>query len=234
MKPIKITDRNVMFTQPMNERYDLNMGLILGKKHNFIIDTGLGSGSVKPVIEFIGNSKKPVVVINTHYHWDHVWGNFMFKDSLIIGHPLCCKLQDKHWDEMVKDNRSAIDGEMRKCLVNITFEGTLHFPDDEITIFTSIGHSGDDISVYDTVEKVLYAGDNIGDTEDEIIPWISTDFETFKSLIELYKKYDFDYCIAGHNKPQTKEVLARMEAALSDAWDKQQKGKTDCETVTNG
>ena len=224
MKPIKITDRNIMFTQPMTENYDLNIGLILGKKHNFIIDTGLGSGSVKPIIEYIGNSKKPIVVVNTHYHWDHIFGNFMFEDSLIIGHPLCRKLQNMHWDDAVKDHKSDIDGEVGKCLVNTTFEGTLHFPEDEITIFTSIGHSGDDISVFDHAEKVLYAGDNIGDTENEIVPWINTDLETFKNLIELYKSYDFQYCIAGHNKPQTKEVLARMEAALPSAWEKQQSG----------
>ena len=211
-----------MFTQPMGEHYDLNIGLILGNKHNFIIDTGLGSGSVKPIIEYIGSDNKPIIVVNTHCHWDHIWGNFMFENNLIIGHPLCRELQDKHWDDEVKKNESSIDGKVRKCLVNTTFEGTLHFPEDEITIFTSIGHSGDDISVFDSVEKVLYAGDNIGDTEKEIVPWISTDLETFQNLIDLYKKYDFEYCIAGHNKPQTKEVLARMEAALPEAWAKQQ------------
>jgi len=222
MKPVKITDRNIMFTQPMNEHYDLNIGLILGKKNNFIIDTGLGSGSVRPIIEYIGSDKKTIIVINTHCHWDHIWGNFMFENCFIIGHPLCRELQDKHWDDVVKDNKVSIDGEVRKCLVNTTFEGTLYFPEDEITIFTSIGHSGDDISIFDTVEKVLYAGDNIGDTEKEIVPWIGTDLETFQNLIELYEKYDFDFCIAGHNKPQTKEVLTRMEAALPDAWVKQQ------------
>jgi len=118
MKPVKITDRNIMFTQPMNDHYDLNIGLILGNKHNFIIDTGLGSGSVKPIIEYIGSDKKPIIVVNTHCHWDHIWGNFMFENSLIIGHPLCRELQDKHWDDVVKDYKESIDGEVRKCLVN--------------------------------------------------------------------------------------------------------------------
>jgi len=224
MKPVKISERNIMFTEPMGKEYDLNIGLILGSKHNFIIDTGLGSGSVKPVIDYIDN-KKPIIVVNTHCHYDHIWGNFIFKDSIIIGHPLCRELQDKHWDGVVKDFADQIDGEVHKCLVNTTFEGRLNFPEDNITIFTSIGHSGDDISVFDAVDKVLYAGDNIGDTEDDIIPWISTDLETFQKLLELYKKYDFHYCISGHNKPQTKDVITRMEAALPVAWEKQQKEK---------
>ena len=221
MKPIRITERNIMFTQPMTEDYDLNLGLILGKKNNFIIDTGLGSRSVLPIIEYIGSSEKPIIVVNTHCHWDHIWGNFMFENNTILGHPLCRDLQNKHWDEAIEQNKTAIDGEVKKCLVNTTIEGVLHFPEDEITVFTSIGHSGDDISVYDAKDKILYAGDNIGDTDDEIIPWIATDYDTFRNLIELYKKYDFEYCISGHNKPQTKDVLARMEAALPSAWKKQ-------------
>ena len=78
MKPIKISNRNIMFTQPMEKTYDLNLGLILGAKYNYIIDTGLGSGSVAPILEYIGSDTKPIIVVNTHYHWDHVWGNWVF------------------------------------------------------------------------------------------------------------------------------------------------------------
>lgn len=103
----------------------------------------------------------------------------------------------------------------------MVFEGSLCFPGDGISIFHTPGHSADSISIYDAVEKVLYTGDNIGDTEKNIVPWIGTDHETFRRLIETYKKYDFDFCISGHNKPQKKDVLTRMEFALDDAWKKQ-------------
>ena len=221
MKPVKITERNIMFTEPMTRDYDLNIGLIRGKKYDFIIDTGLGSGSVRPLIEYIGSDKKPVIVVNTHWHWDHIWGNFIFENYLIIGHPLCRELQDKHWEEAVKENMSRISGGTCKYIVNTTFLGSLYFHEDGIKIFSSPGHSGDDISVYDTVDKVLYAGDNIGDTESGIVPWIDTDQETFQKLIETYNEYDFKHCISGHNKPQTKDVLKRMETALPDAWKRQ-------------
>ena len=226
MKPVKITERNIMFTEPMNADYDLNMGLILGNKHNFVIDTGLGSGSVAPVFEYIENAgagEKPSIVINTHCHWDHIWGNCAFENGIIIAHTLCRTLEDKHWDDALREFEQRINGEARKCIPNLTFEGELHFQDDGVTIFHSPGHTADCISVYHAPDRILYAGDNIGDTADEPVPFIETDFETFSRLIEIYEKYPFDTCISGHNKPQRREILAKMKAELKESWARQLK-----------
>jgi len=205
----------------MGTEYDLNLGLILGEKHNYIIDTGLGSGSVATVLEYIGDDAKPLIVVNTHCHWDHIWGNWVFINSLLVSHALCRELEDTHWDEALAENLESVDGEVHKCLPNLVFEGSLYLPDDGIRIFHTPGHSADCISVFDEVDKVLYAGDNIGDTEDNIVPWIDTDPETFKRLIESYRQYDFEYCVSGHNKPQKKQVLDRMASGLADSWKKQ-------------
>ena len=218
MKPTKITSRNIMFSEPMNKDYDLNMGLILGKRHNYVIDTGLGSGSVAPILEYIGDSAKPIIVVNTHAHWDHIWGNFVFEKGLIIAHTLCRELEDKYWERALEEFSARIDGEARRCIPNMTFEGSISFPDDEIVIFHTPGHTADCISVYDAHDKILYAGDNIGDTEEAPVPYVETDLATFKNLIETYKKYDFTTCICGHNTPQGKDILAKMEAALEDSW----------------
>ncbi|MDR2166530.1 MAG: MBL fold metallo-hydrolase [Clostridiales bacterium] len=211
MKPIKISNRNIMFTQPMTDEYDLNLGLILGDRHNFIIDTGLGSGSVAPILDYIGDCTKPIIVINTHSHWDHVWGNWVFDENLIISHQKCHELLDKYWELPLEKYSHYIDGEAHKCLPNQIFEGILGFPDDGIILFHTPGHTDDGISILDTVDKVLYAGDNIGDTDDEIVPKL-TDLEAFRGTIAAYKKLDFEICISGHNKPQNKSVLARIEA----------------------
>ncbi|MCL2852212.1 MAG: MBL fold metallo-hydrolase [Defluviitaleaceae bacterium] len=222
MKPIKITDRNIMFTEPMEHGYGLNLGLILGTNYNYVIDTGLGSGSVTPILEYIGNNVKPIIVVNTHSHWDHVWGNWIFDKSLIISHTTCRDLLIEQWDDSLHRRSEYIDGEVRKCLPNLVFDASLHFPGDGISIFHTPGHTADCISVYDAVEKVLYAGDNIGDTDEEIVPHINTDIGIFQRMIKFYKELDFDFCVSGHNKPQTKAVLARMEASLPEAWKKQQ------------
>ena len=215
MKAVKITDRNIMFHKPTLYGFDLNLGLILGENRNYVIDTGIGRSSVQPILDYIGSDKKPIVVVNTHWHWDHMWGNWVFKDSLIISHPLCRALADKHWDEYVEKYAEHItEGGVHKKLPSLVFESSLYFPDDGISIFHSPGHTEDCISVYDERDRILHAGDNIGDTNEFIVPEIDTDVETFRRLIALYGRYDFDVCISGHNKPQGRDVLERMEEAL--------------------
>ncbi|MCL1863522.1 MAG: MBL fold metallo-hydrolase [Defluviitaleaceae bacterium] len=222
MKEIKITERNFMFSlhRPFEQLdCDLNIGLILGERHNFVIDTGFGSGSVAPVISKVKENRKPVVVINTHSHWDHIWGNCAFENSIIIAHPLLRKYTD--WDSDIAKHSSYISGEAVKCLPNMTFEDVLHFPEDHVTIFHSPGHTADCISVYDECDKILYAGDNIGDTPSHPVPYIGTDIPTFERMIEIYKKYPFETCISGHNIPQGRDILERMSNALEDSWKKQ-------------
>lgn len=44
--------------------------LLLGKTHGLLIDTGLGIGNIKTVIDKI--TDLPILVIVTHVHWDHI------------------------------------------------------------------------------------------------------------------------------------------------------------------
>ena len=77
MKVTKVAPRNSMFTDLIlweGQEIDVNMGLIMGKKRNYVIDTGLGSDSVAPILEYLSHGGKPTIAINTHYCFDHVWG----------------------------------------------------------------------------------------------------------------------------------------------------------------
>ena len=214
-KPIKISGRNVMFADDTNwDEYDLNMGLILGKKHNFVVDTGVGFGSVAPILEYLKNDTKPIIVVNTHADWDHVWGNHAFESGLIVAHRICFDMLEKHWDAEVVRNAGKNDGEVRKCLPNLVFDSELYFPEDNVKIFYTPGHTPCSISVYDAVDKVMYVGDNFGDTADEVLPVINTDTTIMMATIQAYKAHDVAIFVCGHNKPQRTEFLQKMEREL--------------------
>ena len=225
MKITKITDRTILFTIPESPTSYVNLCLIMGKHHNFLIDTGVGESSVKAVLEYLGDSKKPIVAIITHAHWDHIFGNSALDGSLIVSHTLCREIIDREWNKEIQDviqeaSRAYIDAEVHKCLPNLVFDSTLHFPEDGITLFHTPAHTADGISIYDSVDKALHTGDNFGVFDGVAYYW-GEDLSDFERMIEAYKQYDFDICISSHSEPQAKEVIALLEADLAKLRQKQ-------------
>jgi len=205
----KIKNRSTLFTYD-NGSWDLNLHLIRANKYNYIIDTGLGSLSVEPIIEIIKNDNKPSIVINTHYHWDHIWGNSAFRDSIIISQRLCRDLILEKWVYMMNRNGSFCNGAAELCLPSLVFDKELYFPEDKIRLFHTPGHTADSISVLDEEEGVLNVGDNVGDTMEEIIPSIDTDMEQYIETLLKYQTLDFDTCISGHNFTLPKDVIDKI------------------------
>jgi glyoxylase-like metal-dependent hydrolase (beta-lactamase superfamily II) len=55
--------------------------LILGRERAILLDTGMGVGNIhRPVREM---TNKPITVVNSHYHWDHVGDNNRFSHIAI-------------------------------------------------------------------------------------------------------------------------------------------------------
>jgi len=214
----KLATRSVVFKYTLPE-WDLNLHLILGRRNNYLIDTGLSSQSVAPIQEYLGNNCKPLVVVNTHHHWDHVWGNHCFDDCCIISHTRCRELLTAgYWAGTLKKNVAYIRGDVKVCLPNLVFDDSLYFPDDGIRIFYTPGHTVDCISVYDEQDKVLNAGDNVGDTMREIVPEIETGGDIYIASLHKYKALDFTACVSGHNAILGHEVFDKIEDALKDQY----------------
>ena len=54
-----------------------NSGIIEGTKQILVVDTKMGSGA-KELHDLALAKKKPILVVNTHYHGDHVNGNDLY------------------------------------------------------------------------------------------------------------------------------------------------------------
>ncbi len=59
--------------------------LILGKRRALLLDTGLGMRPIRPVVESL--TSLPVMVLNSHTHYDHVGGNAEFESVLATTTP---------------------------------------------------------------------------------------------------------------------------------------------------
>jgi glyoxylase-like metal-dependent hydrolase (beta-lactamase superfamily II) len=73
------------------EFYDQNIGLILGRAEALVIDTRSTYAQAREIREHVREvTDDPVgVVVDTHGHFDHVFGNGIFRPATIWGHERC-------------------------------------------------------------------------------------------------------------------------------------------------
>ena len=77
----KIADRTYKIKNAFTGGFDTLCYLAEGDDYALLIDTMYGFGDLNAYVKTL--TDKPVKVVNTHGHWDHVGGNFHF-DSCYI------------------------------------------------------------------------------------------------------------------------------------------------------
>lgn len=117
------------------------------------------------------DDRGPSYVINTHYHWDHTFGNDQFADCVILGHSATRRTLLQEGDEMKRalavsdwlppESAGLID-EVVITPPSLVFEATMSLilGDREITL-THLGRGHTDSDIVIVVDDVLFAGDLI-------------------------------------------------------------------------
>ena len=79
--------------------------LILGQDMALLFDTGNGIGNIKAVVDQL--TDKPVTVLNSHTHFDHIGGNFQFDKVVSVSTPFSIANSHGLDNDMVKTEVSA-------------------------------------------------------------------------------------------------------------------------------
>jgi glyoxylase-like metal-dependent hydrolase (beta-lactamase superfamily II) len=87
------------------ESLDLNVGVVIAEEGVLIIDTRSTHAEADEVRSDLSTlTRKPVRwVIDTHWHWDHTFGNARFPGAEIWGHHLCRKAMVERGEAMKKE-----------------------------------------------------------------------------------------------------------------------------------
>lgn len=84
------------------ESLDLNVGVVIGEDGVLLVDTRASHRQARELAEELPSiTQLPVRwVVNTHWHWDHTFGNAIFRGAEIWGHELCAVALSTRGDEM--------------------------------------------------------------------------------------------------------------------------------------
>jgi glyoxylase-like metal-dependent hydrolase (beta-lactamase superfamily II) len=63
--------------------------VLLGERYTVVFDTLYSPRDMAPVSELADRRRRPVLVVNSHADYDHVWGNGAFPLASIVGHEAC-------------------------------------------------------------------------------------------------------------------------------------------------
>lgn len=152
------------------EPFDQNIGVVLGADGAAVIDT---RGSHRLADELLKDirtlTRAPVAaVVNTHFHWDHTWGNARFLPAPIWGHLRCAEqLVARSADSLERLIRSepGLAAELEEVVVTpptVTFDdaASLDLGDRQLELrHLGLGHTNSDIAVVIADAGVLFAGD---------------------------------------------------------------------------
>lgn len=144
-------------------------------------------------------------LLNTHWHSDHCYGNRYLKqqDTIVIAHELCQQTLQAERALL----RSHIKQEIDKSTVenpDWQFSEALMLPDYGVQMYHTPGHSPDMISVFLPDEGILLAGDNVLNSNGDLIaiPYFYWgDATQMLHSLNWMDQQDWDVLIPGHGKP---------------------------------
>jgi glyoxylase-like metal-dependent hydrolase (beta-lactamase superfamily II) len=137
--------------------------VVLTPRRAIVVDTLTGPDDMRPVVAFLDAEAgdRSRLVIDTHHHWDHVFGNAAFPGVDIVAQRGCPRLiqsQLQGGDESLRLPPSE-----GVPLPTITFGDRLTFTDEGETVHLihSPGHSEDSLVVFLAENRLLLGGDTV-------------------------------------------------------------------------
>ena len=227
-----------LFTENCDGGGDVWMFLTIGPEKALLVDTAYGLGDIKGLADQITGGK-PLIVVNTHEHFDHAYGNCRF-DEVHCHENLVpyLEMQNPHqWDYLFDDygdniwldfDRNDLPPFKKYRIVGVKDGHKFNLGGEyEIEVFFQGGHSAGHAAYLDKQNRIVFTGDNIiCDTSgcgSVNIPKAGPHGEA--GLLKVYRdnlqrlvdrKDDYDYVYPGHFMVDVEKDILPSEVEAID------------------
>jgi glyoxylase-like metal-dependent hydrolase (beta-lactamase superfamily II) len=203
--------------------------LIIGENKALLFDTGIGLIPIRPIIKKITNL--PIIVLNSHTHFDHVGGNWEFSDVRAIetsytkanmnGFENKRIGQDFTDDSFCKEPPKNIDLHniyTKEWMASsyIKNKDIIDLGNRKIEILHVPGHTPDALALLDKQQGLLFTGDTYYDAE----LWLyvpETNLDNYQNSIDRLVQIEskVDYIFGAHRTVRVDSgVLIKTKKAL--------------------
>jgi glyoxylase-like metal-dependent hydrolase (beta-lactamase superfamily II) len=224
-----------VFYEPRH--YEMTIAnLLIGQQKAALIDTGCGIGNLCKAVEAV--TDKPVIVINTHTHADHLGSNSQFDEIAMFDHPLSHRVAEKGVSNQILQTEILAESLVIKPwpqdfdpsgFALLPFKVSHWLADGDridlggrdLEVIHTPGEAADHICLLDRADRILFCGDILlhGPV------WTHLEGGSLEDLITSYQRLmdyfdDFDHLMPGHNEPWLDknllpETLAGAEKIVS-------------------
>lgn len=183
--------------------------VMLTEEGALVVDSLPFPSEAREVIAFVEEHLGPDSVrylIQTHHHADHIYGSYLYRGAEIIAHDSCRDLLQRMGAASLaraKQQTPAL-AEVELRLPDMTFQDEMHvhLGHRHLHLMHTPGHTPDSISVYETNERALCAGDLVMP-----VPHIvGGDMDQFRASLQRIQALEPDFVVQGHG-----DVLLRGE-----------------------
>jgi len=202
--------------------------LLVGTEKAMLVDTLQGIGDLKSVVTQLTNL--PVIVINTHSHFDHVSGNYQFDNIYGVDKPFTLNnakghdhsvnagnmTADTFWKNVPKDfSADTYENKPYQISKYLQDGEIIDIGERPIEVAFVPGHSPDSLILIDKRNRMMMTGDSFYPASLYVYSETSS-FRDFSNSVQTMLKYqnDVDFLLPGHNETmQPATYLAKLQAA---------------------
>lgn len=201
-----------------------NAGFVVGDGEVLVVDTMMLPSQSQELVAEMGRlaPATPRLVLNTHFHGDHTFGNMLFPTSVIMSHNGARRRLEEEGGKMIERSirfRPEYEAEFRTVKIavpSLCFSHglTLHLGRRRVEIFhPGPAHTDGDAAVYLPAERVLFAGDLLfSGTFPAVLP--ESDTRGWIQVLSELEALPVDKVVPGHGPMSTVKELRVLREYL--------------------